>query len=111
MSPSDPSATLEAIKERAKSAAAMEVGLLSAFSGVSVGGVIAASAVDVSRLVAALEAVLELHQPEMFDGRDADGQEFSSRECVTCDNGGLRDNWPCGTVLAITRALKGDTDA
>ena len=62
---------------------------------------------DVPLLLAAVEAALELHQPEIFDGRDADGMEFSSRECATCDNGGLRDNWPCGTYLAIAAALGG----
>ena len=38
----------------------MDVDVLAAFSGISVGGVIAASAVDVPVLLAALEAVLKL---------------------------------------------------
>ena len=67
----DPSATLEAIKARAKSAAAMDIDVLAAFEGVSVGGVIAASAVDVPRLVAALDAVLKLAA-----GWEEDGNEF-----------------------------------
>ena len=58
--PDDVASTLAAIKERAKEAAAMDVDVLAAFSGISVGGVIAASALDVPVLFAALEAVLNL---------------------------------------------------
>lgn len=96
MTPSDPAATLEAIKERAKSAAAMDIDVLSAFNGVSVGGVIAASAVDVPSLVAALEAALKEHQPV---NRGDDLPPI----CGTCHKG----FWPCPTYLAITREITG----
>src|SRR5689334_22335412 len=63
------------------------------------------SAADVPRLLAAVEAVLELHKPEHADGRNADGDEFDSYECMACDTGGVRDNWPCDTYRAIAAAL------
>lgn len=54
---------------------------------------------------AALRAVLDLHQPETFDWVDADSEDRTSTDCKECDSGGVSDNWPCPTVLAITAAL------
>jgi hypothetical protein len=56
----DPAALLAPIRERAGAAAAMDIDVLAAFNGISVGGVIAASAVDVPRLLKAVEDVLKL---------------------------------------------------
>lgn len=62
----DPTAYLAGIKDRAKAAADFP---LAEFAGLinhdtkTVGGWIAASALDVPALVAAVEAVLKLHQP------------------------------------------------
>ena len=116
--PDDVASTLAAIKERAKEAAAMDVDVLAAFSGISVGGVIAASAVDVPVLLAALEAVLKLHSRwEIRDGDDGEG-EFERavcRHCCAADGGGQTEDcavihmadecWPCDTYRAITATL------
>src|SRR5512135_2882039 len=113
----DPAATLEAIKERAKSAAAMDIDVLAAFSGVSVGGVIAASAVDVPVLVAALEAALDLAddwdaESDNLDdlaerpGADDEGAPIMSGQAIAYHN--------CAEALreAITREItgKGESD-
>jgi hypothetical protein len=80
--PDDLASTLAGIKERAKAAAAMDVDVLAAFSGISVGGVIAASAIDVSALLAAIEAVLELHQPKPLYGLAFGGLNFDKPLCA-----------------------------
>lgn len=60
---------------------------------------------DVFPLLDAIDAALKLHQPHMVDGRNADGDEFGSYQCVECDTGGVRDNWPCATYRAIAASL------
>lgn len=93
--PDPVAAALAEIQERAGAAAAMDVDVLSAFSGVSVGGVIAASAVDVPRLLAAVKAALGFH-------------ENFSYYCGSClDAYGDRIEWPCEEYRAITAALAG----
>jgi hypothetical protein len=53
---------------------------------------------DVRRLLAALEAVLKLHE-----GRDCRNCEPGThRRCRLCDD------WPCSTYEAIARALAGE---
>jgi hypothetical protein len=60
---------------------------------------------DVERLLAAVDAVLELHQmePGMFPP-----------QCTVCVNGDndfgdlMAEIWPCPTVRAISRALLGE---
>lgn len=89
---SDPSVTLEAIKERAKRARTEPAITRDWARG--------KSADDVPSLVAALEAVLKAHRPSTTDGR-----------CCWCrDADGQRSAWPCGEYLAITAALNRDTD-
>jgi hypothetical protein len=58
---------------------------------------IRASADDVLRLLAAVEAVLKEHQP-------VDRGEGLEPTCGTCHRG----FWPCSTVQAITAALAGE---
>jgi hypothetical protein len=84
----DPAASaLDEIRERAGAAAAMDVDVLSAFSGVSVGGVIAASAVDVPRLLAAVEAALGMVDG-VSEGRYA---ALDFREAITAALAGKLD--------------------
>jgi hypothetical protein len=57
------------------------------------------SARDVPRLLAAVEAVLEFHQPVKLS--------FGS-VCGECDDGdGERADWPCETWWGVSRALSG----
>ncbi|HEY2090151.1 MAG TPA: hypothetical protein VGH54_29535 [Mycobacterium sp.] len=57
------------------------------------------AAVDVPRLLAALEAVLKLHE-----GRECKNCEPGAhRRCRLCDG-----DWPCSTYNAITRAITGE---
>ena len=118
--PNDPAATLEAIKERAKEAAAFDVDVLSAFNGVSVGGVIAASAVDVPRLVAALEAVLEQADDltRKSEALDAEAEYIAGEHPEAAAVAVLKrersiayDECARWFREAITRALNGDADA
>lgn len=55
---------------------------------------------DTGRLLAAVEAVLELHQLMVLDG-----------PVTVCDYCMGHPVWPCPTREAITRALTGGTDA
>jgi hypothetical protein len=91
-----PSAALARIKKRAEAAAELNVDLFAKFIGpdtMTIGGWIAASAMDVPLLVAALEAVLALHVPI------PDGQDW----CRECGH-----SFPCWTLQAITSALTGE---
>jgi hypothetical protein len=47
--------------------------------------------------------ILGLHHAVPVDGRNADGDELLSIECAECDNGGVRDSWPCPTIRALAR--------
>lgn len=69
---------------------------------------IAAAPTDVARLVAAVEAVLAVHEPmdaAMFSGR----HERIVKVCTGCgtDDGNWQ-RWPCPTIAAIEAALKED---
>lgn len=61
------------------------------------GAFIAASRTTVPRLVGALQAVLNLHQEDLFRGHLSNG-------CKTCEGG----EWPCATYRAITDQLGDD---
>lgn len=93
------SSALEEIRERQKAAAEFPLAEFAAFHGPdtkTIGGWIAASALDVPRLVAALDAVLAEHRQHVTSNFPAPG--ICSHE---------RLPWPCPTVRAITRALLG----
>ena len=130
---SDPSATLEAIRDRA--------GVVAKLGPPRPGGdlINAAhrSAADVPRLLAAVEAVLGLHQPTPIYGMADDGKKSlcdhpfgedtdthfeggdgywycrdkkTGDRCSSCadeDQADLWQDWPCATYLAITRELTG----
>ena len=72
--PDDLASALAGIDQRAQAAAVMIPDVLAAFNGVSVGGVIAASALDVPVLFAALEAVLNLADEAEPVDRDYGGE-------------------------------------
>lgn len=70
----------------------------------------------ISSLLAAVRAVLELHQPVTTNGGWLEGREW--QECEECgpnnENSGVfaapgdgEEFWPCPTVEAITRELSG----
>jgi hypothetical protein len=63
--------------------------------GGNFGEAAARSQADVPRLLAAVEAVLERHQPVGLSWG-------SAKVCGRC-----RDSWPCGEVQAITAKLLG----
>lgn len=87
---------LDAIKARAEYAAAHIRQSFPAFPVDVAEDVLAA---DVPRLVAALEAVLELHQPYIT--------RSAWQTCNECWNSGIADIvYPCPTVLTVERALK-----
>ena len=91
--PDSLAATLDEIKERAKAAAELNVDLIAQFVGPdtkSIAGWIAASALDVPTLLAALDAVLKLHEPDPAD----------PSWCGDCTFA-----WPCSTYRAITAEL------
>ena len=67
-------------------------------------------AAEVAELRAAIKAVLALHQPERTEYIDGDGDDRSSVDCSTCDNGGVPDTWPCPTVRALA-AYRDSPDA
>ena len=60
---------------------------------------IAASRTDVPALVSALEAVLEIHQEDLFRGHLSNG-------CRICGHGPNDEGYPCATVTAITTELE-----
>jgi hypothetical protein len=62
---------------------------------------LSASGRDVPRLVAALEAVLELHERQ-------EAKRWTFEECAECSDpeDGIHVTYPCPTVTAVERALK-----
>jgi hypothetical protein len=67
-----------------------------------------ASGEDVPRLLAAVEAALEVHAPTaLHRPSEADGPRIC-RACVDPADDTLFAPWPCPTVQAITRALLGE---
>ena len=129
MTPDDPATTLEEIRRDAKDETE------------GLGPTRRASKRDAPRLVAALEAVLGLHQPTPIYGMADDGKKSlcdhpfgedtdahfegddgywycrdkkTGERCSSCadeDQADLWEEWPCPTYLAITRALNGETGA
>ena len=106
--------TLAGVQQRADAAAAMDIDVLAAFNGVSVGGVIAASAVDVPLLLAAIEAILKDHRKSMFPAgppgaADAYGKHYCAGICYTSvDQQAIYRVWPCQPYQDIARALLGE---
>jgi hypothetical protein len=97
----DPAAViLDEIRERAKGAADLNVDLLAQFVGPdtrSIGGWIAASALDVPPLLAAVEAALGHHAEAVIKDMP---EPF--HYCKTCSG---HPKWPCPEVRAIRAAL------
>lgn len=58
---------------------------------------IAHAPTDQAKLIAAIEAVAELHHEDLFRGHLSNG-------CKVCGH-----DWPCATYAALTQALGGDT--
>ena len=61
---------------------------------------IAHARTDVPNLVAAVEAVLALHEEDLYRGHLSNG-------CRTCGNGPNGEGYPCATVRAVEQALAG----
>jgi len=110
--------TLAGVQQRADAAAAMDIDVLAAFNGVSIGGVIAASAVDVPPLLAAVEAVLEeaadwTKTAAILDGkaeRALDTGKLSGPATSALLSGRAQAYQDCAQALreAITAALLGE---
>lgn len=68
---------------------------------------------DVPRLLAALDGVLALHQPERGTVYDSDYGETKEMDyCETCSDSQWLDEasavaWPCPTVATVTTGLEG----
>lgn len=67
---------------------------------------IAHARTDVPALVAALEAVLDLHQP--FEWSFGFGPVQSCKHCAEQGANEEKAHYPCPTVQAVTEALGGD---
>lgn len=66
------------------------------------------------QLAKALRAVLEIHKPfhadHYYNGMDGESLHRFIPRCEGCDDVGGIEDYPCGTVQAITDDLKGDDD-
>jgi hypothetical protein len=92
MTDSDPSSILSPIRERAQNVRTAPA-LSKARDWACIN-----SAADVPRLLAAVEAALDLHQPV---------DRGTGAQCKGCATHVTFTRWPCPTVAAITAALTG----